>query len=232
MQLHAHSTRMIKQYIVPSAIAVASLAAATILGPSVSFALVMHNYTCSDFTPTLAGGATCASDVVSLPVANSTYAIDGTGSDDAHFPLNASATYYVSATMSGSGQLCMYGDGAHGGTVYPLGETSSFTDAAIVMPTNGGVNNLSFLVGFGPSGCADTFVGTVSNICITDTIGGCSGGGGGGGATSTVPWVSPFSLTGSSTAYSVVDNPVQDLFDGVLLFMIAMVTIIWLLRKN
>jgi len=66
----------------------------------------------------------------------------------------------------------------------------------------------------------------------------CGGGGGGGG--SSVSSSSPAQeIFASSTmqeysiaSYEIVDNPTQDLFEGFIMFMIAFIGMVWLLRKH
>jgi len=96
--------------------------------------------------------------------------------------------------------------------------TSSITNTAFNVTNAGGfyINNCD------TSNCSGspTFsAGSVTDLCVTDTPGDCEGGGGGGGATTT-----------AST--TTVDNPTQDLFNGILLFFLSAGFIIFIFKKR
>lgn len=70
--------------------------------------------------------------------------------------------------------------------------------------------------------------GTYTNPIEVD---GTTGGGGGGSAS---PYPTGYTVFGNlaSTSFSIVDNPVQDLFDGVILSLSAFFGTIWFFRKR
>lgn len=128
-------------------------------------AATTHHYTCADFVGFNAN-ASCSSSVITFPsITKGSFFDDGT-----HFNLFGITNWFISFTVAGTGTgnyLCSSGSCS---TVYHW--TATETD--VPFTNNSGVNPEGIYFENGASsGNAGNFVGTIGNICITDTIGGC-----------------------------------------------------------
>jgi len=162
-------------------------------------ALVLHNYICADWS--FGGGGSCTSDTLNLNGAGS----EGTGSG---FNLSNSTTYYVSYTAVGSGNIRVSLRGNSTNSAEP-NLSGSQTDYSLTT----GAGNSTIYLNFYDN---NSFSGTLSNICITDTVGACT------------PTPSP-SITAATTT---VDTAVGTLYNGIVLFMVGFYGMIWFFRKR
>jgi hypothetical protein len=164
--------------------------------------------TCSNTT--LLGGATCSGDVFTV-----TSAYDG-------FRENTRThvgTFYIHFTAVGTGSASigiwlsdMYNDGNY--ATVSAGADQSYT-ISTYDDTNPAWVIMQNVVG--------NFAGTMSNVCLTDSLSGCAGGGGGGGTTTTA--VIPMFFTSTSTqscvttgsdtiCYATTTSPQVPIFNG------------------
>jgi len=94
--------------------------------------------------------------------------------------------------------------------------TTVGTTTADSLGTNGTGNTHDYLRIGGPA----AWIGSVNDICITDTSGDCEAGGGGGGGGY------------DPTATSTQDQTQRNLFNGWIIYFASMFGMIWLLRKR
>jgi len=177
-----------------------------LLVPVVSFAFVdPQNYTCATLPN---GAASCAGSTITFTGSNQArYSTTGSG-----IFYVAATTYYATYTVTGSGTLrARIIANAVDGT--PVDVTGSQTDLPVVAPNNGANTWTAFYFD-------DTqgFVGTVSGICVSDHIGGCT------------PTPPPGPSTASTTAVTV-DDPAEQLFNAFIIFFVSAAFLVWLMRK-
>ena len=135
-----------------------------------------HTYTCADLSFRGGDYPSCASDILTFSSGGgSGYVADvADGAGHGHnYPLNVdnAGEWYFSATVTGSGSFEVRVNGLD-----VDGSNSYFTETVVDLPFDVPSGN--------PSGSSGILVGTlvggssatISNICITDTPGGCGGG--------------------------------------------------------
>jgi len=178
-----------------------------------------YHYVCGDFS---SGGGTisCTDDVW-------TFGTTDAYKDDNSSKLPTAGNWYLSFGYSGSGTIHFDWLGTdHYDYSYTGGQHSTLVE----LPSNITIFEL------GNNG--GTFIGDISSLCLTDTPGACD----------PVPPPPPTGLFGrgafdeifglattsasASTTLSIVDNPVQDLFEGFVLFLLTMFGIIWFFKKT
>lgn len=131
---------------------------------------ITHNYTCSDFS-TMGSDWSCASNVFT-----SSGVTGNSLSDQATpraFELGNDTTWYLSATISGTGRGEVNCEGS--GNCDPWQYLyQSVSD--MVIPQNGSAPSGLYIRSDNAAagGGYANFSGTISNLCITDTIGGCA----------------------------------------------------------
>jgi hypothetical protein len=155
-----------------------------------------------------AGGASCSVDTIIFPGGQNIARYGDTGAGLYFVP---GTTYYVTYTVTGSGTLRVnFAANVVDGT--PVDIAGSQTDLPVTAPSFGG--NSWIAVYFDDT---QGFSGTVSGICVSDHVGGCS------------PPVPPPATT---TPPTYVDNYNQDTFNIVLLFLMSAWGAVWLFRKR
>lgn len=179
-----------------------------ILSP-VAFSANTHNYTCSEFG-TQNGGVICTGD--------NTLTFDGTAGyiyDSVPIFLLSADTWYYSFSVSGISGTGIYGSINTAGV--------PFTDSIIDVPyeTSGASDGMYFSAGE----LGSYFLGTITNICASDTSGGCEG---------TAPPAPPNTFGSSSAAAlwismsSTTQNVVNNSFNFIVLF-IGTLLVFWLI---
>lgn len=177
----------------------------------VAKAAVTHNYICANWNLGGSPPATCSGNVVTLN-GNGTEA-EGTG-----FNLSNSTTYYVSYTTVGSGNIRVSLRGNVNNSAEP-NLSGSQSDYALTT----GAGNSSIYLNFYDN---TSFSGTLSGICITDTVGGC---------VPAPPFVPSYATStpqpfGTTTVYSVINNPNQDLFNLFTSMAFSIWFVIWFFK--
>jgi len=174
--------------------------------PLVSDAFTTHNYVCSDFH-SIAGGATCTGNTATY-TGSGGYVFDNT-SIGGNLSPSGGESYYITFTASGSGTgYIQCGGSNNDGT--PVSFSGSVTD----QPFSCGSPNTSGGLVVGDN---SSFVGTVTDICVSDTLGACA---------------PPTPPTPTSTSPMYVYNPNEDTFNIVLLFLMSAWGAVWLFRKR
>jgi len=125
------------------------------------------------------------------------------------FNLQDTGTWYVSFLWSGTGTPRYSCNGTVDNCARNLAGSSPVVDA--VLSTAGA----SAALGLYFNDNTGTFAGDISEICISDTEGACAGG----------------SSAASSTT-TAVDSAVDDLYHGVVIFLVGFWGVIWFFRKN
>ena len=126
--------------------------------------MITHNFTCSDFDAT-GGSVSCTGSTITFSGAGS-YISDDNGT----FTM-ANGTWYFNATYSGTGPYRML--------CGPTGSPACNTPSQHVF--NSTQSDYSYTVDAGGAGtlyirndpAGGPFIGDISSICITDTLGGC-----------------------------------------------------------
>lgn len=134
----------------------------------IALAAITHHYTCSDTLNTFSTFPSCSGDAWTFSGNESI--VD----QDVEFNAAINTTYYVSFTHSGTGAICVavgntFGNGLmEDRTVVDLALTkgAAAANSLSIDDRNPGTFNLC-------SGSDGTFVGTISNLCISDTPGQC-----------------------------------------------------------
>jgi len=147
-------------------------------------------------------------------------------SSPSNYHLTDNTTYYVSGTYSGTGNIAIGVGGDNVGSSYYTA-SASFSDVPLTYPNGNTANTgtLQFYDGSGAvcNGVGCSFTGSLTTVCITDTIGGCG--------TPTPPQSNgSFDPFGTTTSYTVITNPNQDFFNGMMLFMSGLFLILWLFK--
>ncbi len=141
------------------------LIALLLLVPALSHAAITHHYTCADFSGPN-GSETCTGSTITWSSTTKGALFD----DGTHFNLNGTTNWLISFTASGSGTGNYQCSSGSCGTIYHW--TTTVSDVAFT--NNSGINPEGIYFENGASTGAGNFVGTMTNICITDTAGGCS----------------------------------------------------------
>lgn len=174
--------------------------------PNLVFAQTQHIYECSDFgTHGSDPGWSCTADVITLTDNGDDYGYDSTPV----FSLESQSVWYVTADLSGSGTTYIGCSADSGSASQPVQQSSSFVDAALNIGTCAGHVGLYIQA-------SGSFQGTISNLCVATGQNLCSGGGG---------------STATSTE-GTVDNAIDALFYGFILFAIGFWGIIWFFRRR
>jgi len=185
------------------------------LSPFTASAVFTHNFVCSDFTSFAGSPAgTCTGSTISL-TAGSGY-VDNWVNGVNYFTQGT--TYYLSflATGSGTGHANIASDATDSNVVNVVaGQT---TETSLSGFTSGSTR-LIFSAN-------SSFSGTITNICVTDTIGQCPAVVPSSSSATTTP--QPF---GTTTTYHVVDNPNQDLFNGFLTFFLSFFVVLFIVKN-
>jgi len=166
--------------------------------PSFAYALV-HTYTCDDFA--YEGGASCTDDVITSSGAGNAYD-DGS---PRNFDLSQANDWYASFVFEGTSFDLECVSGTCSDTTYNTPGT--YTDEPFTY-TSGSDTGIYI------HGLLD---GSVSELCITDEIGGC-------GSAPT-----PSSTVASTT---IVDNPAQNIYNGMVLFLGFLWFTVWFFSKK
>jgi len=146
--------------------------------PSTARASLTHTYSCGDFD-TITGAASCHAGALTFTSAGTQVAYDDVGNTTFHWNLNQASTWYLTFTVTSPSGTGLYDCIGSTITCVQNSFTGDVSDQSFSI-TNPGNPNGGGIIFRNNSGA---FSGTISNICITDTIGGCGGGGGGGGNT-------------------------------------------------
>jgi len=129
--------------------------------PVSAFASTSHTFTCAELTHDINGGGTCT---------GSTMTVAGTGErwrdTIAIYPMTSGQTYYVSFSGNATGKIRVNGQSNYELTVSGV---FNYTEYPFVSNVSG-----EYAHRFFSNPGIQTF-GTVSTVCITDTIGGCGG---------------------------------------------------------
>lgn len=178
-------------------------------GITASAATVYRYTSCGDLTS--GDSPACTAAVWSKGSAFSL--IDNTNSK----PL-AAGTWYISATVTGGGTPFRITCYEYSGSVCnTYGTLSSGTNTDVSFTINSGSSVGIYL--WGQSS------GSIGDICVTDTAGGCA-------ATPVGPDAS-YAIFGTSTAtYQIVDNPTADTFYLLVLFTSWFFGIYWVFSKK
>jgi len=181
--------------------------------PTGVFAATTHHYTCDDFISGI-NPPSCSANVF-------TFAGDSGYRDSPAAVFNLTAgTWYLNFTYSGTGNFNVNGfatgDADHTGSEIDYVVTTLFFTRIEIWDHT-------------------SFVGTISNVCVTDTPGDCASGGGGGGSGNGVfpdgSEVFPGIAT-TTIVFSIVDNPTQDFFNGMVLFLMCNFGLIWVFKSR
>jgi len=137
-----------------------------------------HTYVCSDFNG-VGGGATCVGSTISFPGDGDGYVLDTSGS---HFTMTSGTTYYMTATVVTSGGAFSWcsmnaienSDGKL--------ETSSPDQSSLTIAGDSGSAEGILISDSGRDGsCNNSPLGSVtgqvisiSDVCVTDTLGECA----------------------------------------------------------
>lgn len=173
-----------------------------LLLPSIAHATVTHHYTCSDFSQLF--NTTCSADVITFTAGVQSTAVDDPNAGIS-FNLDGTSDWYLTVTYTETnadhiGYWCT-------GTTFNCTTPSGYTDLANGVntdlhlvtnpsePTATGIAFYNDYVGANRGG------GTLSDICITDTVGGCN----------------PTSPTASSTISSV--EPFVDQYGTTIMWI-------------
>jgi len=177
--------------------------------PGFVFAATTHHYVCTDFTDdaTITCGST---NVVTYPSAGNNVGV--LGDIGASVNWTNGQSLYFSATYTGTGSYKVRTNGDVNDGTFITGLSGDQVDHAFT----GGTGNTTNYVRVVSDG---TFNGTLSDICVSDTLGACAGGGGGGGGY-------------NPTATSTQDQTQRNLFNGWIIYFTSMFGMIWLLRKH
>jgi len=179
-----------------------------LLLPSISLAATTHHYTCAELSIT-AGSPTCSADAWTF--ANTEVQ---TVDDISGVALDLQGvTWYVSWTQTGGQEIRYLCDN------YPTsctfnGHSATFTAQSWAVSAG---TPTGFIITNNVGGGV-YHSGVVSNVCVTDTSGDCE--------------ATPSGGTTASTTYMFVDNPPQDIFNGLVLFITSFWGIIWFFRKR
>jgi len=174
-----------------------------------------YTYDCGDLSN--ADGAACTSGAWSKASAFSLLDAGGFG------PLAAGTWYFsaiVSADTANPFRITCYEYSS--GTCNTYATVSVGTIEALPFDVLSGTSNGIYLWGQTATNPA------ISELCITDIEGDCESGGG--GEASTTPFYEIFGTT--TGTYHIVDNPTQDTFNLILLFLIGFFGMSWLFAKK
>lgn len=170
--------------------------------PSFAFAATTHHFDCTDIASTDAS-VSCTDGVWTASAPGS--AVWSTGGYEV-----PAGTNYVSAVVSNAShfQLSCYDGSANPCTGISLSDGENF-DVSMNFDSTAGL----YIFGNGGGGW------TVSDLCVTDTLGDCG----------SAPPPMPTSTVASTT---VMNNPNQDFFNGIVAFFAMFYGMIWLFRKQ
>jgi len=184
--------------------------------PGVAFAANI-NYVCSDFT--LAGGPSCSGNSIVFTVGGS----NERGFDDTpHFTINDNTTYYIVGSVSGSvGSVAIGAQDFGNGARADQDAVAGGGDFHFSITTSGGTNNWFTALKAEPYSGTSATDGSVDSLCFSDVSYADCG-------------YNPPSPDASTTVATTttINNPNQDVFNGVLLFFIGFFGIIWLFKKR
>lgn len=190
----------------------------------------MHHYTCADaLTPAGTATGCINTDEFVFVGGAASYTDNGIV-----FPIDDSKTYYVSYTAtytpgSGTDRVQFNGDG--GNTNHTL-SVGTFQEEAVAVGTINPNGKLIIRV---------DDAGSVTNLCVDDDGYSCTG------SPPPTPSFTPVFDTGTTTCTVInasttecvttsgtrtVDNPVQDLFAGFILFFMSFGGVVWFFRKK
>jgi len=158
--------------------------------------------TCS-FSPT---SASSGSDSITVTLSNN---------GDSIYSYNPAGTFITETNISSSPQTSAFS------TFFDSG-TNGVYHAFVSSAANGyfSTHSYSAAVAAGATEC-------------TNTVTFASGGGGGSGATTTPTAIDCVKDGSSSTCLiQVVDNPTSDIFDGVLVFFMSALMVLWMVKKR
>jgi len=162
-----------------------------------------HHLTCGNFN---GGSASCSAGVLTF-----------TGSGDGKYNnglgiIFSPGTYYFSFTAvgTGTGEEGVFGDTTF--TTNPFSNGTVIDDPVTVPPGDSSWNSYVW----GDSG---SFMGTVSDMCWSDSAGECEA----------APPGPEASTTNATTTY--IQNPNQDLFNGILIFFLAAAFVVWTFKR-
>lgn len=184
-----------------------------------------HTFTCADLTMNSIATCTSTGDINFFTGGSNQYAYNSGA-----MSYSNGTTYYVVANVSGSTGSWDLELQQGSGTHLTVGFASGQYTGTIV--AGGGGDPVGMVIKPVTVGGVSSSQGTLSSFCISDvSFADCGGGGGGGGGGSnSAPF--PFPGKEASTTYQIVDNPTQDVFNGVVLFMGGMVLMLWLFKRR
>jgi len=188
--------------------------------PNVSQAAILHRYTCADgLTPAGASPTCVGTDVFTFG--------GGAASMNDSAPLfstsDGSTVYITLSTTGGSSPYyALIFAGSMGNSFYNI--TGNVSETAHTISGLGGSGAMtSFLI-------RDDNAGTIYDLCIDDDGTSCT--------SAPIPEsgndygqnIFFVASTTASTTLSIVDNPTQDLFNGLLLFFIVLWGTVWFFK--
>jgi len=171
-----------------------------LLPSAIAHAASTHHYSCADSWTGNYSVTGCSTDT--FTVNGSSYVYDDGGSPN--FTLSPSTTYYVSASLTGSGCV-MVGvnpDTSNGN----ICKSTSFTDESFTTDSSGGLHPFMEPRN-GAQGNPTGYTGDISEWCISDTLGDC---------TTPTPTTTPATACGLSTS-----SPCYTRDTGDTIFMLA-----------
>jgi len=177
---------------------------------------VYHVYTCADGLTGAGASYDCTDDIFTLASGGGASSYTDTGGTV--FTIADGTTYYISynATRDGIGPY----DGR-----FRFDGDSGNTDNSWLWVSGDNVDvEIPDTTGIGDNGHILIYAstqGSIQNLCISDTLGECGG----------TPDPDPATTTATTTVQTV-DNPSQNVFNGMLLFMLSMFFAIFLARKH
>jgi len=172
--------------------------------PLAASAAVTHHYVCADLSTT-AGSPTCSNDAWTFSDVEIQTKTDISG---AVLDLQG-GNWFVSWVQTGGEEIRYLCDNYPTSCSYN-GHTATFVDQS--WNVSGGT-----ATGFSITnnvGGGDYNNGVISEVCISDTVGACASSG---------------TATATSTS---VDSAVDDLYHGVVIFLVGFWGVIWFFRKN
>jgi len=174
-------------------------------------ALAAHYvYTCADWH-FFSGSAACVSDIINIGSGETV-----SESSPGAWTYNNGQTYYFKVQQTGSGTQTYYLTGQlNNGSPFPTGTEGNtglytFSGAAPASNPTGNWLELS----------STNFTGSLDYICVSDT------------STADCPDPSGGGSTGTTTPPQIVDNPAQDVYNGMILFLCGFFGMIWFFRRN
>lgn len=185
-------------------------------GTASAFTGTIH-FDCTNLSASYGAAPGCVSSTWSFSGGSQGYY----GNTDANSFIVSGQTIYLTYTLTGSGSMNV--GGGSGATVLLTGSQTNypFTPTATTAQTPY----------FSTDNGATMTVGTISNLCMSDSPTGCGGGGGGGGVATSTPYNCAQDASSTGCLVQVEDNPNLDYAMGVALFLFGLWFSIWLFRR-